>query len=133
MHASLEQAGIDPHDTYVTNAVKHFKFVERGKRRIHATPKRIEVKACMPWLEAEIGVVHPRVVVALGATAAKALLGPAFRLTVSRGRDFPSVLGPPVIATIHPSAILRAPDDETRHAQRAAFVEDLRRVAAFAA
>jgi uracil-DNA glycosylase family protein len=132
LHAALREAGIDEHDAYVTNAVKHFKFVERGKRRIHATPKRTEVKACMPWLAAEIGVVHPQLVVALGATAAKALLGPAFRVTENRGRAFPSAWGPMVIATVHPSAILRAPDDETRHAQRAAFVADLCRVAEFA-
>jgi uracil-DNA glycosylase family protein len=130
LHAALHDAGLDERDTYVTNAVKHFKFVERGKRRIHVPPKRTEVKACFPWLEAEINVVHPYVVVALGATAAKALLGPAFRLTENRGRAFPSELGPTVIATVHPSSILRAPDDETRHAERAAFVDDLRRVAA---
>jgi uracil-DNA glycosylase family protein len=132
LYSALNEAGINVGDAYVTNAVKHFKFVERGKRRIHATPKRFEVKACMPWLEAEIDVVHPKLVVALGATAAKALLGPSFRLTVSRGRAFPSELGPPVIATVHPSSILRAPDSDARQAARAAFVADLREVAAFA-
>lgn len=131
LHAALREAGIDERKAYVTNAVKHFKFVERGKRRIHAAPKRTEVKACMPWLAAEIDVVRPQLVVALGATAAKALLGPAFRLTQNHGRAFPSEFGPMVIATVHPSSILRAPNDETRHAQRAAFVADLSRVAEF--
>jgi DNA polymerase len=129
LHAAMGEAGIAERDAYVTNAVKHFKFVERGKRRIHVAPRRLEVKACFPWLEAEIAAVRPRLVVALGATAARALLGPSFRLTAHRGRAFATDLGPQVIATVHPSAILRAPDDETRHRQRAAFVADLRRIA----
>ena len=129
LHNALREAGIDERDTYVTNAVKHFKYVLRGKRRIHASPKRTEVKACLPWVEAEIDAVRPRLVVALGAIAAKALLGPAFRLTANRGRAFPSELGPPVFATVHPSSILRAPDDDARHEQLAAFVADLRRAA----
>jgi uracil-DNA glycosylase family protein len=129
LHDALRAAGIDENDAYVTNAVKHFKFVERGKRRIHAPPKRTEVKACMPWLEAEIGAVHPRLVVALGATAAKALLGPAFRVTESRGDTFPSELGPPVLATVHPSSILRVNDYDERHAALAAFVADLQTAA----
>ena len=130
LHDALAEAGLDADDAYVTNAVKHFKFIERGKRRIHNAPKRIEVKACFPWLEAEIDAVRPKIVVALGATAAQALLGPAFKLTPNRGHQFPSPWGPPVIPTVHPSSILRAPDDDARHTARAAFVADLRHAAA---
>ncbi len=130
LHDALAEAGLDADDAYVTNAVKHFKFIERGKRRIHNTPKRTEVKACFPWLEAEIGAVRPKIVVALGATAAQALLGPSFKLTPNRGRAFPSPWGPSVIPTVHPSSILRAPDDDARHVARVAFVADLHHVAA---
>jgi DNA polymerase len=125
----LEAAGIDRKDAYLTNVVKHFKFEERGRRRIHQTPKRFEVEACTPWLEAELEVVRPEVLVLLGATAAKALLGSSFRVTQHRGELLDSALAPVVTATIHPSAILRAPDDEARQAEREAFAEDLRVVA----
>jgi uracil-DNA glycosylase len=125
----LEAAGIDRAETYVTNVVKHFKFEERGRRRIHQTPKRFEIDACMPWLDAELEVVKPEVLVLLGATAAKALLGSSFRVTQHRGELLDSELAPVVTATIHPSAILRAPDDEARQAEREAFAEDLRVVA----
>jgi uracil-DNA glycosylase len=123
---ALHAAGIEPRDVYLTNAVKHFNYVWRGKRRIHAKPKAIHIRACRPWLEAEIAVVRPAVLVALGATAAQSLFGPAFRLTAHRGEALASDLAPRAFATIHPSAILRAPDDRTRHAELAAFIEDLR-------
>jgi uracil-DNA glycosylase len=121
----LEQAGITRSDAYITNAVKHFKFHERGRRRIHDTPKKSEVDACFPWLSAELRLVRPRVLVILGATAGKALLGSRFRLTASRGRRLESDLAPFVTATIHPAAILRAPDDTAREAERRAFAQDL--------
>jgi uracil-DNA glycosylase len=126
---ALEAVGIERADVYITNVVKHFKFEERGKRRIHQKPKKGEVDACMPWLRAELDVVRPRALVLLGATAAQALLGPSFRLTRSRGQPIDSELAEFVLATIHPSAILRARDDEARQAQRKAFTEDLRVVA----
>ena len=125
----LEAAGIDRGDAYVTNVVKHFKFEERGARRIHKTPKRFEIEACKPWLRAELALLSPEAVVLLGATAGKALLGSSFRVTQSRGQPVESDLAPLVTATIHPSAILRAPDDAAREAERAAFVADLRLVA----
>ena len=125
----LEAAGIDRTDAYVTNVVKHFKFEERGRRRIHQTPKRFEIEACRPWLDEELLVVEPHAVVLLGATAAKALLGSSFRVTRHRGELLDSDLAPIVSATIHPSAILRAPDDTARSEERAAFAEDLRAVA----
>jgi uracil-DNA glycosylase len=121
----LEEAGIERGDAYVTNVVKHFKFEERGKRRIHQTPKRFEIDACGPWLEAELEAVSPDALVLLGAVAAKALLGSSFRVTRHRGELLESELAPIVTATIHPSAILRAPDDESRRSQRRAFAEDL--------
>ena len=126
---ALEQVGIPRADVYITNVVKHFKFEERGKRRIHKTPTRAEINACIPWLNAELEVIEPKVLVLLGATAAKALLGSKFRLTQSRGRPIESDLAPFVTATVHPSAILRAPDDEARDAQRLAFTADLQVVA----
>jgi uracil-DNA glycosylase len=126
---ALEAAGIARDEAYVTNVVKHFKFEERGKRRIHQTPKRFEIDACMPWLEEELRVVKPEALVLLGATAAKALLGSSFRVTQHRGELLDSELAPIVSATIHPSAILRAPDDAARNAEREAFAEDLRAVA----
>jgi len=129
LREALGEAGIDEAGTYITNAVKHFKFVERGKRRIHATPKRIEVVSCMPWLVAEIRALRPRLVVALGATAAQALLGPKFRITASRGTLQTSPLAERIIATAHPSSILRAIDDDARATQYRAFVADLRTVA----
>ena len=126
---ALEEVGIDRADVYVTNVVKHFAFEERGKRRLHRTPKRFEIEACKPWLEEELRVVDPEAVVLLGATAGKALLGPSFRVTRSRGQPIESDLAQLVTATVHPSAILRAPDDEARYAERRAFTEDLRIVA----
>jgi uracil-DNA glycosylase len=125
----LEAAGIDRREAYVTNVVKHFKFEERGRRRIHQTPKRFEIEACRPWLSEELSVVEPDAVVLLGATAAKALLGSSFRVTRHRGELLDSELAPLVSATIHPSAILRAPDDAARAAERKAFASDLRAVA----
>jgi uracil-DNA glycosylase len=113
--------------TYVTNAVKHFNFIERGKRRIHQAPKVIHIKACEPWLEAEIAAVRPRLIVALGATAVRALLVPGVRVLENRGSLLPSRFGIPVLVTVHPAAILRAPDDESRHAERQNFTEDLQR------
>ena len=127
---ALETAGIVRDEVYVTNAVKHFKFEERGKRRIHQTPKKGEVDACMPWLDTEIKLVKPEGLVALGATAAKALLGSSFRLTQHRGELLDSDLAPIMAATIHPSAIVRNRDDEARRAEREAFADDLRTVMA---
>jgi uracil-DNA glycosylase family protein len=121
---ALEEAGIDRTRAYVTNVVKHFKWQARGKRRIHAKPSWTEVAACRPWLDAEVEVVRPKVLVCLGATAAQALLGRGFRVTKQRGEPVESDLAPHVIATIHPSAILRA-DAENRDRERAAFVSDL--------
>ena len=125
----LEAAGIARDEAYVTNVVKHFKFEERGRRRIHQTPKRFEIDACRPWLDEELRVVEPEALVMLGATAAKALMGSSFRLTHHRGELLDSELAPIVTATIHPSAILRQRDDESRRAEREAFAEDLRVVA----
>ena len=125
----LEAAGIDRRDAYVTNVVKHFKFEKRGGRRIHKTPKRFEIDACRPWLDEELKLLRPRALVLLGATAGKALLGASFRVTRERGRPIESDLAPLVTATIHPSAILRAPDSESREAERRAFAADLRLVA----
>jgi uracil-DNA glycosylase len=126
----LEAAGIERRDAYLTNVVKHFKFEERGRRRIHQTPKRFEIDACRPWLEAELDVVKPEALVLLGAVAAKALLGSSFKVTQHRGKLLDSDLAPIVSATIHPSAILRQRDDASRAAEREAFAEDLRVVAA---
>jgi DNA polymerase len=125
----LVEAGIDRSEAYVTNVVKHFKFEERGRRRIHATPKRFEIDACSPWLQEELRVVQPEALVLLGATAAKAILGSKFRVTQQRGELLESELAPIVSATIHPSAILRAPDEETRQEERRAFAADLANVA----
>ena len=125
---ALDAAGIERKDVYITNAVKHFKYIVRGKRRIHAKPKQIEIRACRPWLVAEIRAVRPKVLVALGATAAQTLLGTTFRLTKHRGEVFSNELVSHIIATIHPSAILRAPDDATRQRELANFVEDLRTI-----
>jgi uracil-DNA glycosylase family protein len=126
---ALEEAGIDRHKVYVTNVVKHFKFEPRGKRRIHKKPAAEEIAACRPWLDTEIRVVNPRAIVCLGATAAQALLGRTFRLTHHRGEFIESPLAPLVTATVHPSSILRARDDESRHEEMQRFVEDLRVVA----
>jgi uracil-DNA glycosylase len=121
----LQAAGIARDEAYVTNVVKHFKFEERGRRRIHQTPKRFEIDACRPWLDEELRVVGPEALVLLGATAAKALFGSSFRLTQHRGELLDSELAPIVTATIHPSAILRQRDDASRQAERTAFAEDL--------
>jgi DNA polymerase len=125
---ALEDAGIDRTTVYVTNAVKHFKWVGRGKRRIHQKPNWSEIAACRPWLDAELAVVEPRVLVCLGATAAQALIGRQFRVTRDRGKPVDSDLAEHVLATIHPSAILRG-DPASREQEYAAFVADLQIVA----
>jgi uracil-DNA glycosylase len=123
---AMECAVIDPGEVYMTNAVKHFKFVERGKRRIHNKPRTIEIRSCKPWLDAEIAVVKPALIVALGATAAQSLLGAKFKLLANRARLIVSSDVPrPVFPTIHPSAILRAPDRESRRRQMREFIHDL--------
>lgn len=129
LNKGLDDAGIDREIVYVTNAVKHFKFVERGKRRIHAKPTGIEISSCRPWLEAELAAIRPELVVCLGATAAQSLMGRDFRITVNRGRFFPHQWAKELMATIHPSAILRMEPDR-REAEYALFVEDLRGAAA---
>ena len=126
---ALAQAGIDRRTTYVTNVVKHFKWEPRGKRRIHKKPNAGEITACRPWLEAEINLVRPDVIVCLGATAAQALLGSKFKVSKQRGQFIESTLAPYIMATVHPSSILRAPDDETRHVEKRRFIDDLKRVA----
>jgi uracil-DNA glycosylase family protein len=128
---ALAEAGIDRNQTYVTNAVKHFKWEARGKKRIHKKPRYSEIRACRPWLEAEIAVVKPEVVVCLGATAAQTLLGRDFSVTRRRGEVVKSeiVPGMAMMATVHPSSILRAPGDAARHEQFHAFVNDLKKVA----
>ena len=126
---ALVEAGIDRTQTYVTNAVKHFKWEPRGKRRIHQKPNWAEMTACRSWLEAEIELVKPRVIVCLGATAAQSLLGRQFRVTRERGVPVESPLAPYVIATVHPSSILRAPDEAARREAMRDFVADLRKVA----
>jgi len=126
---ALEEAGIDRTQTYVTNAVKHFKWKARGKRRIHQKPNWSEVAACRPWLEAELEAVRPRVVVCLGATSAQSLLGRDFRVTQHRGELLESDIAEHVTATVHPSSILRQQDEGSRYAELAAFVDDLRVVA----
>ena len=128
LDTALDEAGIDRTDVYITNVVKHFKWMARGKRRIHKKPNLSEIRACRPWLESEIDVVRPLAIVCLGATAAQALLGPQFRVTKQRGDFVESPLAPLVMATIHPSAILRA-DEADRDAERAAFVADLSGIA----
>lgn len=127
---ALAAAGIDREKAYVTNVVKHFKWTPRGKRRIHEKPNAAEVAACEPWLAAELEVVKPRILVCLGATAAQALLGRDFRVTKMRGQWLASEMAERVIATVHPSSILRAPSSEAREEQFAAFVADLAVVAA---
>jgi DNA polymerase len=122
---ALEQAAIDRSRAYVTNVVKHFKWEPRGKRRIHAKPNALEIAACLPWLEAELKAIQPYVLVLLGATAAQAILGRDFRVTRTRGEFIPSDLAPFVLATVHPSSILRARDSAAREAEMARFIEDL--------
>jgi len=125
---ALEDAGIDLRDVYLTNVVKHFKWEPRGKRRIHKKPRHSEVQACRVWLDAEIANVKPRAIVALGATAAQAVIGPDAKVTRDRTKPFPSPLAPLVTLTVHPSSILRAPDSDTRAAEREHFVDDLRSI-----
>ncbi len=126
---ALEQAGIDRESVYVTNVVKHFKWEPRGKRRIHAKPNAAEISACRPWLETEIALVRPHALICLGATAAQALLGKSFKVSKQRGEFVESSLAPLVMATVHPSAILRATDDESRRAEMDRFVADLKKLA----
>jgi DNA polymerase len=126
---ALEAAGVSRGEAYVTNVVKHFKFEERGKRRIHKKPGTVEIQACMPWLEAEVEAVEPQVLVCLGATAAQAVLGRNFRLMANRGRIVRPASGPPAIATVHPSAVLRAPDASAREKLYMLIVDDLRAAA----
>ena len=127
---SLEEAGIDRKKVYVTNVVKHFKWEPRGKRRIHKKPNGVEITACRPWLTAEIRVIQPRAIICLGSTAAQAIIGPKFRVSVQRGQFVDSPLAEYVTATVHPSSILRAPSDEARRIERARFVDDLRKIRA---
>jgi uracil-DNA glycosylase len=129
LDTALEEAGIDRRQVYVTNVVKHFKWEPRGKRRIHAKPNAAEIGACRPWLEVEIALVKPRILICLGATAAQALLGRSFKVSQQRGTVVTSPLAPVVSATVHPSSILRAPDDETRREEMRRFVQDLRTIA----
>lgn len=127
---ALDEAGIDRGTVYITNAVKHFKWEPRGRRRIHKRPNAAEIEACRPWLDGEIAAVRPRVVVAMGATAAQALLGPGFRVTRDHGRPVDAAEGWRVVATTHPSAVLRAPDETARRRGYSQLVEDLRAAAA---
>jgi uracil-DNA glycosylase len=125
----LEEVGIDRNLVYVTNAVKHFKWTPRGKRRLHAKPNSREISACRPWLDAEIGTLQPQIIVLLGATAAQAFLGRQFRITKQRGRWIAGEQGRWLMATYHPSALLRAPDPESRRRMRHEFAADLKLVA----
>ena len=126
MNRALEEAGIDRKDIYITNAVKHFKWEPRGKRRIHKKPNSREIAACRPWLEAELRVVKPKLVVCLGATAAQTIFGPSFRVTRERGKILSSKVAARVLATIHPSSLLRQPDEASRAREFKLFVADLR-------
>src|SRR3977135_1090551 len=125
---ALVAAGIDRKEIYITNAVKHFKWEPRGKRRIHKKPNSMEITACKPWLEAANAGIRPNVIVCLGATAAQSLLGRHFKVSIQRGEFIPSPLAPFVMATVHPSSLLRAPDDETRRRETKRFIADLKRV-----
>lgn len=126
LDAALEEAGISRDQAYVTNAVKHFKWEPRGKRRIHKKPNAAEVTACRPWLLAEINLIQPKVIVCLGATAAQSLLGKAFRVSKQRGEVLPSPFGGQILATVHPSSLLRIEDESERQEARRRFVEDLK-------
>jgi uracil-DNA glycosylase len=130
---ALESAGIDREQTYVTNVVKHFKWVPRGKKRIHEKPNAGEIRACLPWFEWELKTIRPKIVVCLGATAAQAILGKQFRVTQQRGQLLASPIAPKVMATVHPSSILRAPDDATRRLEMQRFIADLKKIASFIA
>ena len=125
---ALAEAGIERAKVYVTNVVKHFKWEPRGKRRIHKKPNAVEINACRPWLDAEIHVIQPRAIVCLGSTAAHALIGPKFRVSLQRATFVPSALAPFVTATVHPSSILRAPTDEARRQETERFIEDLKKI-----
>jgi uracil-DNA glycosylase len=127
---ALEEAGIDRSQVYVTNVVKHFKWEPRGKRRIHKKPNALEIAACRPWLESEIAVVKPAAIVCLGSTAAQAVIGPKFRVSIQRAQFVKSQLAPLVTATVHPSSILRAPSDEARHVETKRFIDDLKKIRA---
>jgi uracil-DNA glycosylase len=127
---ALEEAGIDRKQVYVTNVVKHFKWEPRGKRRIHKKPNAVEVQACRPWLDAEIRVVKPRAIICLGSTAAQAVIGPKFKVSLQRGQFVQSDLAELVTATVHPSSILRAPTDEARHLETRRFIDDLKKIRA---
>ncbi|HEX5228446.1 MAG TPA: UdgX family uracil-DNA binding protein [Bryobacteraceae bacterium] len=124
----LVDAGIDRSLVYVTNAVKHFKFEERGKRRIHKKPNGLEIRACRPWLEAELNLIHPQILVCLGATAAQAVFGGSYHLTRERGKFVANSWAPHATSTVHPSAVLRAPDEQQRHLEYDRFVADLKKV-----
>src|SRR3984893_15007954 len=126
MDQALEEAGIDRSKVYVTNAVKHFKWEPRGKRRIHQKPNSREIAACRPWLEAELRLIKPKVLVVLGATAAQTIFGPSFRVTRERGKVLSSKFAPKVVATVHPSSLLRQPDEESREREYKNLVADLR-------
>lgn len=126
MDRALEEAGIDRRKVYVTNAVKHFKWEPRGKRRIHQKPNSREIAACRPWLEAELRLVKPKLLVVLGATAGQTIFGPSFRVTRGRGKVLSSKFAPKVVATVHPSSLLRQPDEESREREYKNFVADLR-------
>jgi uracil-DNA glycosylase len=126
MDQALEEAGIDRKDAYVTNVVKHFKWEPRGKRRIHQKPNSREIAACRPWLEAELRIVKPKLVVAMGATAAQTIFGPSFRVTRERGKVLSSKLAPRFLATVHPSSLLRQPNEASREREYEDFVSDLR-------
>ena len=126
MDRALEEAGIDRKQVYVTNAVKHFKWEPRGKRRIHQKPSSRDIAACRPWLEAELRLVKPDLVVAMGATAAQTIFGPSFRVTRERGKVLKSEFCAKVVATVHPSSLLRQPDEESREREYNNFVADLR-------
>ena len=126
---ALDEAGIDRTAVYVTNIVKHFKWEPRGKRRIHKKPRQSEINACRPWIDDELAIVKPKALVCMGSTAAQALLGKQFKVTAERGKIVASPLAPVVIATVHPSSILRAPDEDTRHEEFRRFVADLKVVA----
>jgi len=123
---ALEEAGINRDEVYVTNAVKHFKWEPRGKRRIHQKPSSRDIAACRPWLEAELRLVEPKLVVCLGSTAGQTVFGPSFRVTKERGKVLSSRFAPKVVATVHPSSLLRQPDEESREREYKRFVADLR-------
>jgi uracil-DNA glycosylase family protein len=131
LDSALQESGVDREKTYITNAVKHFKWEPRGKRRIHKKPSGSEIASCRPWLNAEIAALQPEVIVCLGATAAQALLGRDFRVTQHRGELVKSSLAPFIMATVHPSSILRAPEQESRQAELGRFIDDLKKLSRF--